>query len=232
MNGRNHSVLITLLCIVIVLLLILMVYLLVRDNDPEPVVILERPTATEKQTSTAGGSVHVHSWAEATCTRPATCTLCGATQGNALGHNWVPATYEQARHCSVCGETSGSPLSRPTGDTGYQASSDSSVALFTSDTSYTKRYSVTVAHSPSRSACETCVGRMREAGYNAFLYQVPGKDGYSILVGIYDSRDDADALAGYLHEAEAVSGVKLDSAYSVAVSLSDSAVREYANPWW
>ena len=53
---------------------------------------------------------HDHTWSPATCTRPATCTLCGATQGSALGHSWVAATYDQPRRCSVCGETDGAPL--------------------------------------------------------------------------------------------------------------------------
>ena len=51
-----------------------------------------------------------HQWSDATCTEPATCTLCGAVDGVALGHNYVEdiiaatctktgcATYE----CSVC----------------------------------------------------------------------------------------------------------------------------------
>ena len=46
----------------------------------------------------------------ANCVRPAVCTLCGETQGVALGHTWVAATYEQPRHCSVCGEIEGEPL--------------------------------------------------------------------------------------------------------------------------
>ena len=42
-----------------------------------------------------------HSWKEATCTTPKTCTKCGATEGNALGHNYVNGT------CSRCGESEG-----------------------------------------------------------------------------------------------------------------------------
>lgn len=92
--------------------------------------------------------------------------------------------------------------------------------------------SVSVAHSPSLSACETCVKRMRDAGYNAFLYEVPGKGGYSIAVGVFGSKAEGDELAAYLKEQEPVKGVKLESAYSFNVYLSSSAISKYASPWW
>ena len=61
-----------------------------------------------KQSS--GDEECAHEWNDATCTEPATCALCGAKDGEALGHNYVEdiieatctaagsATYE----CSVC----------------------------------------------------------------------------------------------------------------------------------
>ncbi len=42
-----------------------------------------------------------HSWSDATCTAPATCTLCGETSGSALGHSYVDGI------CSVCGDMDG-----------------------------------------------------------------------------------------------------------------------------
>lgn len=33
-------------------------------------------------------AVHTHSYTDATCTEPKTCTVCGATTGSALGHSW------------------------------------------------------------------------------------------------------------------------------------------------
>ena len=38
-----------------------------------------------------------HDWADATCTAPKTCALCGATEGEALGHNYADCV------CTVCG---------------------------------------------------------------------------------------------------------------------------------
>lgn len=51
-----------------------------------------------------------HDWAEATCTEPATCTICGRTQGEPKGHDWTDATCTSPKTCKVCGETEGGPL--------------------------------------------------------------------------------------------------------------------------
>ena len=42
-------------------------------------------------------TIHEHAFAEATCQSPATCTLCGVTEGDVSEHNYVDGT------CSVCG---------------------------------------------------------------------------------------------------------------------------------
>ena len=58
----------------------------------------------------ACGSKHEHTWKDASCTEPKTCTECGATEGEASEHMWVDATCEVPRTCSKCGETEGSPI--------------------------------------------------------------------------------------------------------------------------
>ena len=63
---------------------------------------------TELETET---EAHVHDYAEATCTDPATCTICGATEGEALGHDFTPATVEAPKTCTRCGITEGNPVS-------------------------------------------------------------------------------------------------------------------------
>ena len=47
-----------------------------------------------------GEEVHAtgHKWKEATCTTPKTCSVCGTTEGNALGHTTANGT------CTRCGE--------------------------------------------------------------------------------------------------------------------------------
>ncbi len=56
------------------------------------------------------GCGHKHTWAEATCTEPRTCTSCGETEGSARGHSWTEATCTEPRTCTSCGETDGSAL--------------------------------------------------------------------------------------------------------------------------
>ena len=48
-----------------------------------------------------------HQWSDATCTAPKTCSVCGATEGEANGHSWVDATCIAPKTCSACGETEG-----------------------------------------------------------------------------------------------------------------------------
>ena len=69
-------------------------------------------TCTEPATCTVcgitTGSAKGHTWKEATCTEPATCTVCGITSGSAKGHTWKEATCTEPATCTVCGITSGS----------------------------------------------------------------------------------------------------------------------------
>lgn len=53
---------------------------------------------------------HEHTWVEATCITPKTCSACGATEGEALGHTWAEATCTEPKTCSVCGATEGEAL--------------------------------------------------------------------------------------------------------------------------
>ena len=70
-------------------------------------------TDTRDIPDTASG----HDWAAATCTAPETCTVCGETQGEALGHKEVTrnenvinetcntdGSYDLVTYCIVCGE--------------------------------------------------------------------------------------------------------------------------------
>ncbi|MBQ6397766.1 MAG: hypothetical protein IJI06_06405 [Oscillospiraceae bacterium] len=50
---------------------------------------------------------HQHTWQEATCTSPKTCSECGETEGEALGHTWIDATCEEPKTCLICGLTEG-----------------------------------------------------------------------------------------------------------------------------
>lgn len=52
----------------------------------------------------------MHSWTEATCTEPKTCSKCGATEGTAKGHTFHEATCNAPKTCEICGYTEGEKL--------------------------------------------------------------------------------------------------------------------------
>lgn len=56
------------------------------------------------------GCGHEHTWTEATCEVPKTCSECGETEGEMLEHVWVEATYTEPKTCSVCNITEGTSL--------------------------------------------------------------------------------------------------------------------------
>lgn len=51
------------------------------------------------------GANHVHTWENATCDTPKTCSSCGETQGTALGHDWQGGDCSEPKTCSRCGES-------------------------------------------------------------------------------------------------------------------------------
>lgn len=56
------------------------------------------------------GCAHEHKYSEATCSKPATCEICGETTGAPTAHIFVDATCKEPLKCSVCGATDGEPL--------------------------------------------------------------------------------------------------------------------------
>ncbi len=46
-----------------------------------------------------------HNWVDATCEAPKTCTVCGATEGEALGHNWGATSYKWEEDALSCTAT-------------------------------------------------------------------------------------------------------------------------------
>ena len=48
-----------------------------------------------------------HTYLDATCTAPKTCSKCGVTVGTAAGHSWQDATCTDPKTCSACGEEEG-----------------------------------------------------------------------------------------------------------------------------
>ena len=48
-----------------------------------------------------------HMWLDATCTESKTCSVCGETEGEALGHDWKAATCTAPKTCLNCGALEG-----------------------------------------------------------------------------------------------------------------------------
>lgn len=75
------------------LLSFILMVCLVGCSSQEPVPT----TTTAPLPSTSSGPIHCHSYADADCTTPKTCTDCGYTRGEALGHDYMEGT------CTRCG---------------------------------------------------------------------------------------------------------------------------------
>lgn len=75
------------------------------------------------------GCGHEHTFSDATCESPKTCTECGEIEGTALEHQWLEATTENPKTCSLCGLTEGEPLEAPeeSEETPTEAAPDSGV---------------------------------------------------------------------------------------------------------
>lgn len=61
------------------------------------------------------GCGHQHTWKEATCITPKTCSECGETEGNPVEHIWIAATCTEAKICKNCETTDGVALGHTLG---------------------------------------------------------------------------------------------------------------------
>lgn len=53
---------------------------------------------------------HQHTWQDASCSAPKTCSECGATEGSTLEHKWKVASCQAPKTCADCGATEGAAL--------------------------------------------------------------------------------------------------------------------------
>ena len=80
-----------------------------KDDETEPTAT-ESADTTPEATESEENVGCSHSWVEATCTTPKTCSACGAIQGKAAGHDWKDADCNSPKTCSGCGITDGVAL--------------------------------------------------------------------------------------------------------------------------
>lgn len=75
-------------------------------EDPDAVATIKvRLTALAPELELLG-----HTWEDATCTTPRTCSVCGETEGRPLDHTLAEANYQAPATCTVCGATEGGAL--------------------------------------------------------------------------------------------------------------------------
>ena len=84
---------------------------------------------TAQQTTVQQTTTHQHSFSEATCLKPATCTKCGETSGAALGHDWKAATCTEPQICKICNTIGESAK-------GHNYSNGKCISCYASDPNY------------------------------------------------------------------------------------------------
>lgn len=62
---------------------------------------------TQKPNVTSNPCANGHSWKDATCTSPTTCSICGKTSGSPLEHSYNEATCSSPKTCKYCNKTVG-----------------------------------------------------------------------------------------------------------------------------
>lgn len=90
-----------------------------EEVEPSKLVhSFEAASCTKPQTCTGCGATRGkakgHDFKAATCTAPKTCSVCKVTEGTAKGHNWKAATCTDPKVCVVCNLKEGSALGHTT----------------------------------------------------------------------------------------------------------------------
>ena len=82
------------------------------DNHHWHECMAEGCTLTAGTANSEKGGYAEHNWTAANCTTAKACSICGKTDGSALGHDWADATCTTPKTCkrTGCTATDGSPL--------------------------------------------------------------------------------------------------------------------------
>ena len=99
-----------------------------------------------------------HNWNEATCIAPKTCTLCSATEGEALGHTGGKATCKDQAYCTVCNKP-------------YGELADHSFTVESNAEQYLASVATCTASATYYKSCAVC----GEKGSEIFAYGEPNK---------------------------------------------------------
>ena len=105
---------------------------------------------------TVCGENVAHTFSDATCTAPKTCSVCGVTEGDALGHSWKDATCTAPKTCSVCGATEGTTIAHSWNDATCTAPKTCSVCRATEGNM--------LAHTYVNGTCSGCGAKASNVG--------------------------------------------------------------------
>ena len=117
-----------------------------------------------------------HTWVDATCTTPKTCSVCDATEGEALGHDWADATCTAPKTCSVCDATEGEALGHDWADATCTAPKTCSVCDATEGEALGHTWVDATCTTPKTcSVCDATEGKANGHAMTDFGYTVPTK---------------------------------------------------------
>ena len=105
-----------------------------KDSDDKDVEETIEETTTETLSECEANG---HTWVDATCEDPKTCSVCGETDGDALGHDLLDANYQQGPICTVCGEEIGDPITAIFEEMEYECSGVLGETYYVPTTCYT-----------------------------------------------------------------------------------------------
>ena len=114
-----------------------------------------------------------HSWTLATCTAPKTCSVCKATEGEALGHHWKPATCTDPKTCQRenCGVTEGEALGHDWKDATCTAPQICSVCTATQGEALGHKWNNATCDTPKTcSVCKATEGKALGHDYGDATY--------------------------------------------------------------
>ncbi len=87
----------------------------------------DKPTETPNKPTENTPAACSHSWNAATCSKPKTCSKCGATEGSTGAHDWSAATCKAPKTCKNCKVTEGALAAHSWKDASYTAPKTCSV---------------------------------------------------------------------------------------------------------
>ncbi len=190
---------------------------------------------TETESVAATG----HTWGDASCTSAATCTVCGATSGSAIGHNYVysvtktPTTSASGTlkgTCSRCSGTTTVTLPKlSTTDYSYAVVSPASCTAtgtgrytWKTTTYGTYSFDVTIAKTSHSYADATCTEPQTCTGCGATTGSALGHDYVNGKCTVCDAYDDVAFLMGI--NGDWANGIEMaknsDGKYSATVTLA------------